>query len=522
MKNNNWLSHLDESMLKDARNNNFCSYLIALEGWRRGLTLKYYSEKVTKYKVHVPGLLFSLSSGENTHRFYKARGDKVKGKAFSIGSNKFATKKWLSTHGVPVVEGEQFEKDVSDSEIIQYAKKLGFPVVLKPVVGAQGKGVIANITTESYLEKSLNYVREELHCSEIIIEKHFDGEEYRLYVIEDKVIAVMNRIPANITGDGVHTIKQLINLKNKERKKNPRLYTCLIKIDFELKNNLEKQNLTLESIPKENEKLFLRENSNISTGGDSLEVTDEFPEEVKQIAIDALKSIPNFPHGGVDIIYDKSKPIDQAAVVLELSPTPQIGSLVFPMKGTSRDVPAAIVDYYFPETREKKNANPNVYFSLKAVLEPLMNKTASEVAVSPPPVEPYIAKKYIITGKVQKVGYRRWIRKKAIEADLFGYAKNLINGNVEIVIAGAEDKVIRFKEICKQGPKGSKIEKLLEEPWKTPLKVGFEMLTEPVVKQKKAANNKQVKQAANTQLESKKNTQTKKSIVRRIFKKILG
>ncbi len=500
-------------MLKDAQSSAFCSYLIALEGWRRGLTLKYYSEKVTKKNIHAPGLLYTLSSDTNTHRFYKARGDRVKEQAFSIGSNKFATKKWLEKQGIPVVEGEKFGKDVPDYEIIDYANSLGYPVVLKPVVGAQGKGVIANINTTEYLEKSLKYVRNQLNSSDVIIEKHFEGEEYRLYVIEDEVIAVMNRIPANIIGDGVHTIGELIKLKNKERKKNPRLITCLIKKDFEVLNTLEKRGHTLESKLAKGQQLFLRENSNISTGGDSIEVTDYFPEEVKKIAVAALKSIPNFPHGGVDIIYNKNKTGEESAVVIELSPTPQIGSLVFPMKGVSRDVPSAIIDYYFPEVKEKKNVNSNIYFNLSAVLEPLINKTASEVTVSPPPSNLIISKKMIVVGEVQRVGYRKWVRKKAIELDLIGYAKNLLNGNVEIVVAGTENNINLFKDKCRKGPKASKVETVSEEISEASLKVGFEILEEPKKKQKLTINN------------SNNNGQVKKikSIsIKRFLKRLLG
>lgn len=95
MGSNQWLPHLTNEIVKDARGNLFCSYLIALEGWRRGLTPSFTSDKVTKKKLHSPGLLFKLSSDTETHTFYKTRGDMIKGEAFSIGSNKFETKKRL-------------------------------------------------------------------------------------------------------------------------------------------------------------------------------------------------------------------------------------------------------------------------------------------------------------------------------------------------------------------------------------------------------------------------------------------
>lgn len=482
MQNNNWLPHLTNEMMIGARNNNLCSYVIALEGWRRGLTLKFYSRKVKKETLHVPGCLFSLSDGNVTHTFYKSRGMRVKGEAFTVGGNKILTKNVLNKNGIPVPTGDVFPETVSDDVIIEYANKIGFPVVLKPADAAQGKGVIANIGNEEYLRTSLKYVRDDLNYKSVILEEHITGDEFRVYVMEDDVIAVLNRVPANVVGDGIHNIEELIRLKNKKRKQNPRLFSCLIKIDYEIKNILNDKGYTLETIPKKGQKVFLREKSNISSGGDSIDVTDEFPEEIKKMAIDALKQIPNFPNGGVDIMVDFSKPIENSAKIIELTPVPQIGSLVFPMEGKGRDVPSAIIDYYFPKTKDKKNNNPNIYFDLKHILAPLMSKSASEVTVIPCPTTINCQRKYIIKGEVQGVGFRRWIRKKALEADLYGYAQNLNNGDLVVAVAGDEDAVKKFREICAIGPKRSEVKNVLEEIWQDPIKVGFEIKRNPRMK----------------------------------------
>lgn len=487
MPNDNWLPHLTNEMMIGARNNNLCSYVIALEGWRRGLTLTFYSRKVKKEKLHVPGCLFSLSDGEVTHMFYKSRGMRVKSEAFTIGDNKILAKKALDKKGVPVPKGEMFTKDATDDEVIDYASKIGYPVVLKPSNAAQGKGVIANIDNESFLKESLQHVRNELNYKEVILEEHVSGEEYRVYVMNDTVVAVLNRVPANITGNGKNTIKELISIKNKERRKNPRLFSCLIKVDYEVKNMLEKQSLSVDSVPASEEVIYLREKSNISSGGDSIDLTDEFPEEFKQVAIKALKQIPNFPNGGVDIMVDSSKPLEEAAKVIELTPVPQIGSLVFPMKGKGRDVPSAIIDFYFPETKHLTNANPNIYFSLKDILAPLLSKTASEITVIPCPNDIDTQRKYIVTGKVQGVGFRRWIRKKALEADLYGYVQNLQNGSLVIAVAGKEESVTAFKTICETGPKRANIDNVIEKKWENPLKVGFEIKANPRRKKQKQA-----------------------------------
>lgn len=498
-------------MMIGARNNNLCSYTIALEGWRRGLNLKFYSKKVKQNRLHVPGCLFSLSDGEVTHMFYKSRGMRVKGEAFTIGGNKILSKKTLEKKGIPVPKGEIFSKEDNDEDIIAYAKEIGYPVVLKPSNAAQGKGVIANIGDESFLKKSIEHVRNDLNYKEVILEEHVNGEEYRVYVMEDEVLAVLNRIPANIVGDGKHSVQELIRLKNIVRKKNPRLYSCLIKVDYEVKSRLEKKGLDLNSIPEKDEHIYLRKKSNISSGGDSVDKTDELPDEIKKIAINALKHIPDFPNGGIDIMVDYSKPIEEAAKVIELTPVPQIGSILYPMKGKGRDIPASIVDYYFPETKHLKNNNPNIYFDIRDVLTPLMSKSASEVTVIPCPEYMEVQKRYIIKGKVQGVGYRRWVRKKALEADLYGFAQNMKDGSLVVGVAGERESVESFKKICGQGPKMSNVTEVLEENWTGAIKVGFEIKKDP--KRSKQAIKSKTKVSVKTE-------SPPPSLLRRIKRKI--
>src|SRR5699024_6318590 len=195
------LPQLPAEIVKNARKTRLDAFAVALEGWRRGLQLKWYTkdskhfDDMIVFGVNPPGRLFSLSSKERTHYFFRTRGDKVTNEAVINGSEKGVTKKMLDEAGVPV---------------------------------PQGKGI-----DEEFL-KALHYVRHELEYPEVVVEQHVNGKEYRVYVVEDQVIAAYNRIPANIMGDGVHTIEELIDLKNRERRKNSRLNSCLIHIDREI------------------------------------------------------------------------------------------------------------------------------------------------------------------------------------------------------------------------------------------------------------------------------------------------
>src|SRR5699024_10447209 len=241
----------------DAEGTLLDSYAVALEGWRRGLALRWHAKDTEKFKdmhtwyVDEPGQLFSLSSEKKTHYFFRTRGDLVTNQAVEIGKDKEWTKQVLKNAGVRVPEGKRFSSNDTDQAVRDYVSSIGFPVVLKPVDNSFGRGVVPGIFTKEDLDYALIYVRSELKIKEVILEQHIPGNEYRIYVVDDQVVAAINRIPANVVGDGKHSIETLINKKNKERNANPRLISCPIQIDYEMERFLDQSNLSLDSIPKE-------------------------------------------------------------------------------------------------------------------------------------------------------------------------------------------------------------------------------------------------------------------------------
>ncbi|MHC0552911.1 ATP-grasp domain-containing protein [Salinicoccus sp. CNSTN-B1] len=182
----------------------------------------------------------------------------------------------------------------SNQQIIEYAEDhLEFPIVLKPTSGKMGKGVIANIRNEEELKDSLVYVRERLGFNEVILEEFIPGEEYRIYVLNGEVIAGLNRLPANVIGDGVNSLRKLIKIKNAERQQIPSVRGRSIKIDSEVKRNIKDYDYNLDSIPQKGERILLRKNSNLSTGGDPVDATDILDVKVKEVAVKAAKSVPD-------------------------------------------------------------------------------------------------------------------------------------------------------------------------------------------------------------------------------------
>lgn len=481
-KRTDWLPHLSDAVMADAHGNLLDAYAVALEGWRRGLKLRWHVKDSEKFKdmytwyVDNPGQLFSLSSGEKTHYFFRTRGDLVTNEAVKIGKDKEKTKEVLKEKGIRVPEGREYSGAIMDEKIMLDAEKLGYPVVIKPIDGSFGQGVVTNIQSEGELEYSLEYVRNQLKYREILLEQHIPGDDYRLYVVDDQVVGAIKRIAANVVGDGKTPIKKLIERKNEQRKKNPRLASCLIPLNEETSHMLGKKGYTVDTIPKEGERVFLSEKSNISLGGDPIDVLDELPDVVKETAVRAIQAVPGLIHGAVDLIVHRDKPIEEAVYVIELNPTAQLGGILFPIEGKSRDVPAAIIDYYFPETKKNKTDKANVYFDLHDVLDPLQARDASVTTVTPCPQEKLYAKKYIVSGDVQNIGYHRGLRKQAFERSLHGYIMSMESGDIEVVVAGTDPEMVEdFKHAFYEDEERGQVEHIEESEYHDPIKVGFEI-----------------------------------------------
>src|SRR5699024_1939896 len=220
----------------------------------------------------------------------------------------------------------------------------------------------------------------------------------------------------------------------------------------------------------------LRQKTNVSSGGDPIDVLDDLSDEIKNIAINALKAVPGLKHGGVDIIINEGNVSKDPAVVIELNPTAQIGGALYPLQGESRNIPAAIIDYYFPETKGMDTSDSKVYFELSAVLEPLENRSAIEVEVTDAPQGKIYAKRYIVSGTVGRQRFHQWIKKQALDRGLHGHIKQIFYGEIEILIAGTDKNAVSaFKQIIESNPKQSTIKKIKEESYNGQVKVGFEI-----------------------------------------------
>ncbi|WP_042143737.1 ATP-grasp domain-containing protein [Paucisalibacillus sp. EB02] len=464
------LPSLKNAVPPEAFGYNISMYSVALEGWRRGLTLKFINENTAPAQTH-----YSLSNGEKEHFFTVARGDRVPKEAIKICIHKDLTKEYLEKHNIPIPKGNVFTKASADTEIIEYASNiLGYPVVIKPVNGTGGHGVIANIRDEKEFVSALEYVRYDLNYSDIIVERFFKGEDYRLYVIDNNVIGAFKKIPANVIGDGIRSIRELLQFKNGERDSIPAFHNRLIKVDKETTRLLEEKGYTLDTVPKDGEQVFLKTKNNVSSGGDPIDVTDLLTDELKQIAIDACNAIPGLVQGGVDMIVDESL---KNGVILEVNSRPHITSHLFPMQGKGRDIPKAVIDYYFPETTNKKKEHAELfYFDFKNVLEAFRNGYAKEITIPNIPSGNMTATRFHMNA-VKTEDFRIWVRSQARKLRINGYVKLLKDGRTSVVAIGSPDLINKFRNVLKQDSlKKHRVQNVVEKSWSKPVKVGFELV----------------------------------------------
>ena len=251
--------------------------------------------------------------------------------------DKFITKKFLNENNIRTPKGEHYQK--IDDALNDYLKYSKGKWVIKPTTTNFGIGItlLPENPEENIYKQAINKAFN--HDQTILIEEFIPGIECRFLVINGICRAVLNRVPANVVGDGQHNIQQLIDLKNKDIKRGKGYKTPL---EFLQKSETERgilaeQGLTFKSIPEKNKQIFIRKNSNISTGGDSIDFTDEVHENYKKIAEVAAKSV-EAKICGVDVIMSnyKNPANENNHAIIELNYNPVLYFHEYPYKGKNR------------------------------------------------------------------------------------------------------------------------------------------------------------------------------------------
>uniref|UniRef100_UPI003A939CD2 bifunctional glutamate--cysteine ligase GshA/glutathione synthetase GshB n=1 Tax=Eubacterium maltosivorans TaxID=2041044 RepID=UPI003A939CD2 len=252
-----------------------------------------------------------------------------------VMENKVVTKKIMAQKGIPVPDGEEFSS--YDEAARRIGPYVGKKVVIKPKSTNYGLGIC--IFDQGGSEKDLLEAVEIAfeYDKTVIIEAFIPGQEYRFLVIGGEVAAVLKRVPANVTGDGVHTITQLVDVKNRHPFRGYGYTAPLKKIELDEQTELylKQQELKFGDVLPDGKTVYLRGNSNISTGGDSIDMTDEMPNFFKRIAVEAAASVKAV-FCGVDIIIEDYRDEKSPFGIIELNFNPSTDMHAYPYQGTER------------------------------------------------------------------------------------------------------------------------------------------------------------------------------------------
>ncbi len=269
--------------------------------------------------------------------------------AVELACDKEGTKTILKDAGIPVPRGT----------VIQYLDELedaikdvgGFPIVIKPLDGNHGRGITIDINSKQEAEEAYDLASTASKTRSVIVERYYKGSDHRVLVVNGKVIAVAERIPAHVIGDGVSTIEQLIEITNQDPNRGEGHDNVLtkIKLDRTALNVLGRQGYELSSVLPSGQIAYLRATANLSTGGIAVDRTDEIHPENVWIAERVAKLI-GLDIAGIDVVTaDIRKPLREVdGVIVEVNAAPGFRMHVAPSRGLPRNVAAPVIDMLFP------------------------------------------------------------------------------------------------------------------------------------------------------------------------------
>ena len=297
------------------------------------------------YRRLTQGSMVQFGWGAKQRRIQAAEVDTTSAIAESIAQDKDLTKQLLHAAGVPVPLGRPAD---SPEEAWAIAQEIGLPVVVKPQDGNQGKGVTVNITDRDAFQAA--YETAERHGT-VMVEKFLPGHDYRLLVVGHKLVAAARREPPLVVGDGVHTVRQLVDQVNADPRRGEGHATSLTKIRFDdiAIGRLQAQGLEPDSVPEKGRRVILRNNANLSTGGTATDVTDDVHPEVAARAVAAARMV-GLDICGVDVVCESVlRPLEeQSGGIVEVNAAPGLRMHLNPSYGKGRDVGQAVIDLMFP------------------------------------------------------------------------------------------------------------------------------------------------------------------------------
>lgn len=293
------------------------------------------------------GSLVQLGQGIHRRTIEATQSDRTSATAVDIACDKEMTKHLLDAAAIPVPRGILAR---SREQAVAALDELRAPLVIKPLDGNQGKGISLRLHTPEDLAGAFDLAA--AVARPVIVEEYFAGRDYRIVVINGKMVAAAERVPAHVIGDGRQSIRALVEAANRDPRRGEGHEKPLtqIVVDAIAEAYLQRQGRTLGDVPAAGERVFLRETANLSTGGTACDVTDRVHPSIARMCERAARVI-GLDICGVDLIVpDIGRPLpsDGGAGIVEVNAAPGIRMHHHPSSGKPRDVGAAIVDMLFP------------------------------------------------------------------------------------------------------------------------------------------------------------------------------
>jgi glutamate--cysteine ligase len=323
------------------------------------LVLKEADELGVSWKIIPCTQLIELSYGGKKATFYHQVPSSTTSIAKYACNNKKVTTNLLHNNGISVPKGYRVRKKSTEEYLLSIYENLQKPLVVKPSNGTWGENITVNIVDfDEYLEAiDLAFEYTGKKGSTVVVEEMVKGTEYRVLATREKVIGILYRRPASVLGNGVDSIKKLIKEKNngpiRKLKKGTKSH-LKIRMDERMSKMLAENNMDFDSIPKKEERVYLRKISNISQGGDAIDFTDKVHPSVKKIALKAINTIPDLSFAGIDFLSTDitAKQTSDSYTIIEINDSPGFDIHDSPYVGKNRHTAREFLYLMFPELKK--------------------------------------------------------------------------------------------------------------------------------------------------------------------------
>jgi cyanophycin synthetase len=305
-------------------------------------------EGIPVLRLHPGRSLVQLGHGCHQQRIWATVTSATSDIADAIASDKDLTNRLLQDVGIPAPRGELVR---TPDEAIAAAARIGYPVVLKPLDGNHGRGVCLDLGNEAEVRACFPSAATESRDGRIVVERYLSGKDYRILVVDKRVVAVAERVPAHVVGDGVSTVGELVEIANADPRRGVGHEKVLTRIPLNERTleTLARQGLALDSVPGAGQHVRLQQTGNMSTGGTSIDRTDEIHPVNAEIARQAAMII-GLDVAGVDMIApDIARSVrETGGGIVEVNAGPGFRMHTHPTEGHPRRVGRAVVDMLFP------------------------------------------------------------------------------------------------------------------------------------------------------------------------------